>query len=79
MKTVARKLGKCRLDLAAVHSEIHTRIKLSGTKKNCLTSAKSQLSYPFTKRVIKLTVVTSEAYYFCQLHTELYPTFFSLG
>jgi hypothetical protein len=29
----------------------------SGTKKNCLASGNGQLSYLFTKRVIKLTVV----------------------
>jgi hypothetical protein len=52
---------------------------LSGTKKNCLTSGKSQLSYQFTKRVIKLTAVIIEAYNCCQLHTKFYLTFFSLG
>jgi hypothetical protein len=51
----------------------------SGTKKNCLTSERNQLSYLFTKRVIKVSVVIIGAYHCCQLHTKLYLTFFSLG
>jgi hypothetical protein len=39
----------------------------------------SQFSYLFTGRMIKLTVVIVEAHHCCQLHTKLYPTFFSLG
>jgi hypothetical protein len=51
----------------------------SGTKKNCLTSGKSQLWDLFTKSVIKLTAVIIEAYHCCQIHTTFYQTFFSLG
>jgi hypothetical protein len=47
----------------------------SGTKKNCLTSGKSQL-YLFTKRMMKLTAVNIEANHCCQLHTKFYLTFF---
>jgi hypothetical protein len=50
-----------------------------GTNRNCLASGKNQLSYLFTKRVIKLSVVIIGAYHCCQLHTKFYPTFFSLG
>jgi hypothetical protein len=50
-----------------------------GTKKNCPTSCRNQLSYLFTKRVIKLSVVIIGAYHCCQLHTNFYPTFFSLS
>jgi hypothetical protein len=44
---------------------------------NCLTSGKSELSYLFTKTVIKLIAVITETYHCCQLHTKLYPIFFS--
>jgi hypothetical protein len=57
-----------------LRSEIHKLI----WKKNCLTSAKSQSWYSFTKRVIKLTVVIIEAYHYYQLHTKFYQIFFSL-
>jgi hypothetical protein len=51
-------------------------LSCSGTKKNCLTSGKSQL-YLFTERVI-LTIVIIEAYDCCQLNTKFYQRFFSL-
>jgi hypothetical protein len=37
-------------------SEIH-KIILCGIRKNCLSSGRSPLSYQFTRRAIKLTVV----------------------
>jgi hypothetical protein len=62
-----------------LHSEIHKLIKLIGTKKNCPTCGRNQLSCLFTKRVIKRSAVIIGAYDCCQLHTKFYPTSFSLG
>jgi hypothetical protein len=51
-----------------LHSKIH-----------CPSGGRNQLSYLFTKKVIKLGVVIIGAYHCCQLHTKFYPTFFSPG
>jgi hypothetical protein len=37
------------------------------------------LLYLFTKRVIKLLIVITEVYHFCQPHTKFCPTFSSVG
>jgi hypothetical protein len=50
---------------------------LFGIRKNCLISGKSLLSYPFTRRAIKLTVVIIMKYHWYQLHTKFYPITFS--
>jgi hypothetical protein len=41
--------------------------------KNCLISRKSLLLYPFSRRVIKLTIVIIVGHHCCQLHTKCYP------
>jgi hypothetical protein len=53
-----------------LHSKIHKLI-LFGIGKNCLIS-RSLLSYQFTRRVIKLTVVIIRGYHCYQLHTKFY-------
>jgi hypothetical protein len=61
-----------------LRSEIHKLIKLICNKEELPHhTGKSKLQYLFTKRVIKLTVVTIKAYHCCQLHTKFYQTFFS--
>jgi hypothetical protein len=57
----------------------HYILRSINLKKNCPTSRRNQLSYLFTKSVIKLSVVIIRAHHCCQLHTKFYPTFFSLG
>jgi hypothetical protein len=58
----------------SANQQIFYLLHNSGTKKNFLTSGKSQLSYLFTKRVMKLTV----DYQGISL-VSFYPTVFSLG
>jgi hypothetical protein len=50
-----------------LRSEIRNLYSWCGTRKNSLSSGKSQL-YLFIKRVVKLTLVIVEAYDCCQLH-----------
>jgi len=52
---------------------------LSGIKRNCLRSGRSQTLYLFIRRVIKQTVVITEAHHFCQLCAKLYPTSYCQG
>jgi hypothetical protein len=52
---------------------------ISGIKKNCLNSGRSQLLYLFTRRVIKQTVILIMAHYCYQQRTQFYPTFFCQG
>jgi hypothetical protein len=60
-------------------SEGHKLSGRSGRKKNCLTSGKRQLWYLAKEIVLKLTVVITQAYHCCQLHTKFCHTFFSIG
>jgi hypothetical protein len=62
-----------------LHFEVHKLIKLIWNKEELPHSGRYQLSYLFTKMVIRLTAVVIEAYHCCQLHSEFYPTFFFLG
>jgi hypothetical protein len=62
-----------------LRSEIHKLIKLIWNKEQLPHQWKKQLWYLLTKRVIKLTVVIIKAHRCCQLHTNFYQTFFSLG
>jgi hypothetical protein len=48
-------------------------------RRNYLSSGRSLLLYQFTRRAIKLTLVIIVGYYCYQLHTKLYPIFFSQG
>jgi hypothetical protein len=61
-----------------LHSEIHKFITVIWSREE-LPHQWSQLSYLFTKRMIKQTVIIIEAYHCCQVNTKFYPTFFSLG
>jgi hypothetical protein len=45
--------------------------------KNCLISGRSILSYQFSRKVIKLTVVIIGGYHYYQLRTKFYRIFFS--
>ena len=47
---------------------------LSGTRRNCLRSRRSQSLYLYIGRVIKQAVVLKNAYHFCKVRTKLYPT-----
>jgi len=47
---------------------------LSGIRRNCLRSGRSQSLCLSTRRVIKQIVVITGAYNFCQLCVKLYPT-----
>ena len=60
-------------------SEIHKLIILFGIRRICLRSERSPSLYLFIIRAIKHTAVVIEAYHFCQLHTEFYPTFCCQG
>jgi hypothetical protein len=57
-----------------IHSEIIKLFILFGIRRNCLWSGRSQSLHLLLKRVIKQTVVIIQAYHFCQLHIEFYPT-----
>ena len=46
---------------------------LFGIRRKCLSSGRSLSLYLFIRRVIKQTVVITEAYHLCQLHTKCYP------
>jgi hypothetical protein len=60
-----------------LHSEIHEMIMLIWNKEFCHQWKESL--HLFTKTVIKISVVIIKAYDYCQLHTNFYLTFFSLG
>jgi len=47
---------------------------LFGIRRNYLRSGSSQSLYLLISRVIKQTVVITEAYHICQVHTKFYPT-----
>jgi hypothetical protein len=53
-------------------------IKLIWNKEQLSHQWKESVVVPFSKSVIKLTVVIIGAYHCCQLHTKFYLTFFSL-
>jgi hypothetical protein len=50
-----------------------------GVRTNCLNSGRSPLSFQFTIRAMKLTIVITEGYHCYQLHTKCYQTSFSRG
>jgi hypothetical protein len=54
--------------------EFHKLIKLIWNKEELPHQWKESVVVPFTKRVIKLTVVIIEAYHCCQLHSKFYLT-----
>jgi hypothetical protein len=56
-----------------IHTKIHNLLILFGIKRNCLRSGRSRSFYP-SIRATKQTVVITEAYHFCQLNTQFYPT-----
>jgi hypothetical protein len=58
-------------------SENHKHTNSICSKANCLISGMSLLLYQFTKMAIKLTLVIIVGYHCYQLHTTLYPIFFS--
>jgi hypothetical protein len=58
-------------------SEIHKHY--ADLEQRIASPVESQLLYLFTKMVIRLTAVITEAHDCCQLHTKLHQTFFSLG
>jgi hypothetical protein len=66
VQTEMIKEGKCVL------RSINLLI-LFGTRRKCLSSECSLSLYLFIRRVIKQTVVITEAYHLCQLHTKFYP------
>jgi hypothetical protein len=62
-----------------LRSEIRKLIKLIWNKEELPHQWKEGIVVPAHKKAIKLTVLTIEAYRFCQLHTKFYQIFFSLG
>ena len=62
----------------AIISEIHTLINSTWNKEELPGEWKESITVPIYK-VIKHTVLISEAYHFCPLHTKFYPTFFCHG
>jgi hypothetical protein len=61
-----------------LHSEMHKLIMLIRNKGELPHQRKKSIVVPIHKNGDKLTVVITEAYHCCQLHTKCYPTFFSL-
>jgi hypothetical protein len=59
--------------------EIQKLVELIWNKEELPHQWKESIVVPFTKRVIKLTVVIIQEYHSCQLHAKFYQTFFSLG
>jgi len=59
--------------------ENHKIIFVFGIRRNCLRSRRSQSSYLSIKRAIQQTVITIDAYQFCQRHTKFYLTFSCQG
>jgi hypothetical protein len=47
---------------------------LSGIRRKCLSGGRSPSLYLSIRRVIQQTVVITETYHLCQLHTKFYPT-----
>jgi hypothetical protein len=61
-----------------VHSEIHKLIKLIWNKEELPQQWKESIVVPIHKRMKKMTVVITEGYHCCQLHTKFYQTFLLL-
>ena len=69
IQTEIIKMGKRTNVLRSINLSI-----LFGIRTKCLSTGRSPSLYLSKRRVIKETVVITEAYHFCQLHTKFDPT-----
>jgi hypothetical protein len=61
-----------------LRSQIHTHlIILVGIRKDCHSNGNNLLFYLFIKRMTKVTVIITEECHSDQLHTKVYPIFFT--